>query len=432
MKVSATTILLVLLMMTVARAQSDSLVVRGLTIDGLKRTRPWVVRRDLGFAVGDTLDPERLEQADKRLRNLMVFNDVSTTSDSAGQVKVAVTEAWPYIPIVSMAFTEGRLADVRGVESFLDRAAIQLGGLDLNFRGDASRLWAMAEFGATSGMTGGYFTRWLSPRLPISVEVMFQSLTVSDRHSAVLDSSRALRDNRVGLSVATRQGARARIGIDTRYQHVSQDDNWPAQGRTDATFWASPFVVIDRRDLEWYPSRGSYSRVQTNLVMGSVSFVRSTAELRGYWAVPAAWPIVDALRPPVLAVRAAGGTCSGDAPSWAHFYDGFNRGFRAYRSVKTESANYLSAEAEFRVPLTHERSFSMRRFGRYGSRLPFGVSALVAAERHELQLDGTRFEGSAAALGLLVRVPYIQIVEAGWEINGDGETSLSLDAGIRF
>ncbi|MBI5060086.1 BamA/TamA family outer membrane protein [candidate division KSB1 bacterium] len=424
--------LLVLLSLLVAGVAHGAITVRELKIDGLHRTREWVVLRELEFAVGDTVAEAQLVQARNRLNNLVIFNDVSIAADSAGRVRVSVTESWPYIPIVSVAFTEGRPADVRGVQDFFERAAVMLGGLDLNFRGAASRIWLMTEFGTNTGVTGGYATRWLSPRLPIATELFFQSLKISDRHSAVLDSSRSLRDNRIGVSVATRQGARSRVGSELRYQHVIQDTDLPAEGKTDYTVWCSPFAVLDRRDLEWYPARGAYARALTNLVVGTADFVRTSAELRGYWAAPGMWPLRDEHRPPVIALRATGGTATNSTPAWSHYYSGFNRGFRGYRTSKAEAANYLSGEAEFRFPLLRESTYSLPAFGSYGKRLPWGVSGLIAAEGFELQLDGTRVDGFAAAVGLLVRAPYVHVVEASWEINRDGETSLSLEAGIRF
>jgi outer membrane protein assembly factor BamA len=218
----------------------------------------------------------------------------------------------------------------------------------------------------------------------------------------------------------------------TQYEHVRQEDVFPAEGRRFDTYTISPFAVIDRRNSEWYPSRGAYARIQTTLATGTVDFARTIGDLRAYWTVTPIWPLNDVARPPVIALRATGGTSTAETPSWSHFFTGFNQSYRGYRTDKAEAAGYLSGQAEFRFPLIRESTYSIRQLGSYGSRWPSGLSGFVSAERYELQLDGSRTEGLAFGGGLLIRVPYVQLVEAAYEVNRDGETAVSIESEIRF
>jgi len=88
-----------------------AMVVREIRIEGLRSTRPWVIERELTFAVGDSVTEAELRAAERRLLNLQAFNEVTVRADSAGTVKVDVSEAWPILPIFGMSLAEGDLGD---------------------------------------------------------------------------------------------------------------------------------------------------------------------------------------------------------------------------------------------------------------------------------------------------------------------------------
>jgi hypothetical protein len=347
-------------------------------------------------------------------------------------VRVLVTEAWHYLPVLSLSFTEGQAADVRSLQDVFDLATIMVGFADINFRGDAARLYALGQFGAAEGVSLAYDTRWLSPALPISTTLRFQNMRIADRHASVLDSSRRMHLARASVQAGTRRGAVARYGAELRYDVVHQEYEWPAEGRSDRTVWLTPYVGLDRRKLEWYPGPGSFADVRTSVVMGTANFLRTQAELRGYIGIDDGWPLHDTHRPALLALRARAGTTSAHTPSWAHYYSGFSEGFRGYRRAKFEAANYLAGEAELRAPLLKESTYNLSSLGRYGKRLPFGVSTLFAVERFEQQLDGRRDNGLAVALGFLFRVPIMQILEWDFEWNRAGEFTTTFSSGVRF
>jgi outer membrane protein assembly factor BamA len=59
-------VLLLLLLLSSATA-SETFVVRDMRIQGLRRTRPWVVERELRFAAGDTVTADDLMAARRRI-----------------------------------------------------------------------------------------------------------------------------------------------------------------------------------------------------------------------------------------------------------------------------------------------------------------------------------------------------------------------------
>jgi outer membrane protein assembly factor BamA len=418
--------ILVFLLSACAAAQ-DHWIVRGIEYQGLRHTRQWVARRELRFAVGDTISTLDLAAARKRLLNLPIFNSVDVSADSSGYVAVKVVEGWPLWPALTLDFSEGQLSDVlKDPASFSDRVTVKAGAAHLNFRGSGATVYAVAQFGAANGFDVGYRTRWLAPGWPLALRMNMQNLRVLDRHSSVMDSTRHLRDVQYTVNVATREGAPSRLGMQVMYHAVIEENLWPAQGRTMRTLLMTPYVIIDRRDLEWYPTRGGFATVVGDFSTGDAKFIRSRGDLRGYFALSAS------RFSPVLAMRFSGATSTSSTPAWAHYYYGFNLALRGYHGVQSESANYLTGDMEFRFPLSRESTYDLPYLGSYGKRLPWGVYGMVYAQRTELILDGRRDERFSFGAGFYIRVPYVQIVQVSCEFNRRGHYQLSATNDISF
>ena len=418
---------------TSAFAKDSVLVVQKIDIHGLKSVRQWVVERELQFAVGDSVSTEELDAAHKRLHNLAVFNDADVSTDSVGTVTIEVSEAWPLLPILSVGFTEGDISDVlEDPSTFWDNVSILLGVRHYNITHNADQLFAFAQLGIANGFYFGYSSRWLSPHLPVAVRSKVQYLTVTDKHASVLDSSRKMRDNGFSLDVMTRQGGHDRLGLGLAYQYIDQESDWPAEGKTYNTVWISPLAGLDYRDLEWWPSRGGYAESRVNFAIGTEKFIRSQYNLRGYIPLRSYFPPTIPHRPPVLAMTISAATSTSNTPSFAHYYFGFEQGFRGYRNVQTESAGFIVADAELRFPITGESTYNVPFIGRWGRRWPIGMAGVLFVQRGELQLDNTRTPLFAYGGGVYLRVPYVQIVELGLAVNRDAEHEFSLKLGVGF
>jgi outer membrane protein assembly factor BamA len=407
---------------------AESFVVQRIDVAGRKYTKAWVIERELQFAVGDTVDDKVLEAARKRLLSLGVFNDVTISDDSTGTVALTISEPWPILPLLGVELAEGQFSELfTDPREFYKKVVIHAGISDYNFRGNGGSLYGIAQLGAAQGFAVSYQTRWFSPRFPYAVRYGYRNLRIGDRHASVLDSSRHLRDIRAYFQVATRVGAPSRIGLELRHEEVSPEEVYANEAKKVwRSFWFTPFVVLDRRDLEWYPSRGARAEVRTDLAFGTEDFVRSFADLRGYF------PLSDATRPSVLALRLQGATSTSSTPVWAHFYHGFDEGFRGYRADKTESSGFLVGDAALRVPLTRESFYDVPLLGKYGRHWPFGIFSEWFMQGGELQIDKSRTPMFAGGTGLLFRFPYVQFVEFAYTVNRDGQTSLDLSLGIPF
>ncbi len=399
---------------------------------GLRYTRTWVLEREIGFARGDTISSEDLTIARGRLMNYPFLHDVDVFVDSSGLVRVDVSDAWPLFPVLSVSFTEGQISEVSSASEFLDLATVYAGIDHLNFRGTGAEVVALAQFGAAEGGSVKYGTRRLSSAVPISLTTIFESLRTSDRHASIFDSTRHLRSSRASFEIGTRRGVPTQAGLEVRYQYVKQEAQAPAEGRTFHTYWLSPYLLLDHRDVEWYPTRGSVTVARLNIAGGSEPFVRSQYEIRGYWNLSREIPLHDEQRPPVIAVRAYAATSASSTPSWAHYFSGFSSGYRGYRTVKREAAEELVGQVEIRLPIVQETHYSIPSIGSLGKRIPWGVSIVAGIEQFRLRLDGRKWEGTGWGAGVLMRAPYVQLIEITHEWNREGETEIAITTGIRF
>lgn len=423
----------IFLVVAAALHAESSFVVRQIDIHGLKKTNRWVVERELYFSAGDTISNSDLVAARNRLHNLRVFNDVELSADTTGKVTVELSESWPILPALTVKLSEGEFSDiVRDPHLFWSNLSFVAGVRHLNFRGNASELFTFTQLGSSNGFYVGYRTRWLSPRRPVAFSARVQYLNVGDRHATIFDSSRSMRDDAISFEVGTRAGAHRRVGLGTTFQRVKQELEWPAEGRTFNTVWLSPFLILDQRDLEWWPSRGAVAESRVDFGFGTEKFIRGQYGLRGYFPLRSWFSADVPHRPPVIAVHAAAATSTSSTPSFAHFFSGFEDGYRGYRNDHDEAAGVIVGTAEFRFPITPEGTYNVPFIGRYGRHWPLGIAGVVFVQRAELQLNGERTELLGYGYGVYLRVPYAQIIELAFARNKEGEPELTLKHGVSF
>ncbi len=411
-----------LLALTSAPFQVSEIVLVGNLI-----TQPWVIERELRFDVEDSVTTEDLEAAHLRLLSLGIFNNARVDYDDEGVVTVQVSEQFRFIPVFGADAVEGSLGDaLKEPDRIMDIVVVTAGVADINHRGTGAVVSALGEFGARSGLSIEYRTRWLSPRKPVALSFGLRSMRVSDRHASVLGYSRRLRNDRAYFEIATKRGAPSRVGVLLKYDRVKEGDEFPATGINYETGWIAPYIILDRRNLEWYPTKGIFARGDAESAFGTVGFVRSRAVLAVYL------PFAKSTRPLTLATRMYGGTAQSTTPAWARYYFGFSDKFRGYSSVQTEAATYLGGEVELRFPLTREITYDVPFVGRYGDDIPFWLGGSVFFERAQTQLDGTRNDVFAYGTALHIRFPYVQIFEISASRNRDEEFDLVFSTGLRF
>lgn len=78
-------------------------------------TRESFIRRELLVKPGDLLDPEKLKESERNLRNFRLFRSVSVTSDD-GHVTVETKDAWTFLPRFGFSNKGGKTTYQFGIE----------------------------------------------------------------------------------------------------------------------------------------------------------------------------------------------------------------------------------------------------------------------------------------------------------------------------
>jgi len=422
----------IVLLCTAAALAGQSIIVRRIDITGIHRTRRWVVARELRFDVGDTITNKDLIGARDRLSNLNLFNSVTVKATRDGIVSVRAPELWPLWPVLGVSFSEGHFSDLfTRPKGFLKHATLSVGGTYTNVLGTGAGLYGVGEIGASEGVDAEYHSRWVSATVPLSLRVGFTDIRQTNTAPVSYDSTRYLRDIVYTVDASTHEGAPTRVGLKLKYRelHVQtgiSHDLFVEDQKRYKTWWFSPYLILDRRNLEWYPTRGAYGEVRLDLVTGNTKFIISTYDVRGYF------PLTESDRPPLLALRLVTGTSADATPKWAHFYYSFSNALRGFSDLGSESADYIIGNVELRYPLGSESTYNVPLIGRYGKGWPWGVSAVTFLERGELSLAGRRSERTGYGGGFYFRVPYFEILETSMTLRPSGHVSFNVSTSVAF
>lgn len=207
------------------------------------RTRPWVISSTILFKVGDTLSMRRIEESERTLRALDVFQEVTIdTATREGRLAVLIRthDAWSTSPKFSIAGSGGSVTLTLGIaeKNFLGTASlfsiayvklVDRSGMDLAARiprVGATRLAVGGSFQSLSeGTTGSWDAGVPYRAFPDPWAAQLKGNVADERRfqfrrdAGVLDSTTYQHDllsHRLTASIAARHSTRRflRLGID--------------------------------------------------------------------------------------------------------------------------------------------------------------------------------------------------------------------------
>ena len=161
--------------------QSTYVIVDDILIIGNKKTKNYIIKRELTFAEGDTLPiielAEAIPQSERNLLNTQLFNTVSiniidwNTQESRVVIEIQVGEAWYIFPAPIFELAD-RNFNVWWVEQHRALNRINL-GLRLkyrNFTGNADELKTTFQFGYTQKYEINYLYPYINNKLTLGIE----------------------------------------------------------------------------------------------------------------------------------------------------------------------------------------------------------------------------------------------------------------------
>lgn len=287
-------ILFFILLLAAARtgfAQTDSFasayfIVNDIEIEGNKRTKTFIIERELDFKIGDTVLTKnlesRLQRTHNRLFNTSLFLETTTqliaTDSTHKTVKVIVKERfYTYIvPLVGLADRNFNEWWVQRDHKF-NRLDIGLYFLQKNMRGRNESMKIKAEFGFTKKAEFTYTIPYLTKSRKLGLiyyvgyilnkQVAYN--TLNNKLYYVEDATFIRERFATGITFTYRSKFYLEHQLGITYNNNAIGDTvaqlnptYFSEGRTKQEFISLKYSLIrDHRDIRYYPLKGTYMRL---------------------------------------------------------------------------------------------------------------------------------------------------------------------------
>lgn len=279
------------------KAQNDSiaskktfLIVKNIEIQGNKRTKDYIILRELNFKINDTLWLNNIEkqfqQNENNLYNTRLFNEtslkISYQKDQQIDVTIHIEERW-YIFPAPVFEIEDRNLNVWWNEHHrtLKRASYGIYFFDSNFRGRREQLNLLLKFGFSQRIELSYRIQYLDKKQKHGITPYFSHITeptiaYSTQNNSPLffENSNASTTQRLkaGINYNYRPNIyeNTKIGLSFHYNQVTNDSlltlNPFFYGKENQRFQQYPFIAYtytnDHRNWAVYPLKGYFFATQ--------------------------------------------------------------------------------------------------------------------------------------------------------------------------
>jgi outer membrane protein insertion porin family len=337
-----------------------------IRITGLRKTKPYVVRREMKLKVGDVLNINELVEDQRAIWNLGFFENVEHNVEMGSDYEHVIVE---------LKLTEGRTGQVlfgiahSSTTGWLGRAEIA----ENNWRGTGRGLnliWERGGYGNESSLEAGYYEPWLdkkhsslSVRAFNKIVYRFASTGIFEGGSLSEEDTR-YNERRKGASMTWgRPLAEAtRFSLGLRHENVT---TLPIEGyeeppvfiKEDGTITsASVGYSYNTRDYYIDPATGWYNSAGVEYGFGKIkgegdtSFFKYRFDLRRYITVGRKRETIDEPTR-VLAFRALGGFSSGGLPFFEQYFLGGGETLRGYIEDRFWGTKMVLGSVEYRMPV---------------------------------------------------------------------------------
>ena len=352
--------------------------VNKIRITGLKKTKEYVVLREMQLKPGDYYNLNVFKRDIQRIYNTDLFEDLSTSLSTQELGKVDVT----------LSITEKRTGTFVVGVGYSSRQELvghaQLG--ENNFLGRGQQVNLMWETGGVANRNSvevGFTEPWLDRRnTSLSVNLYDKTVYRFGRSIGSIGGGSSLSDESdyyethtggsVTISRPFRETYRGYVGL--RYDNVKVP-LLDLSAEDAAILQSGPLTVMNlrvthnTRDLDIEPATGGYETVSGDIgradlkpvarvngepvgVVGSVTFQKLQADLRRYVS-PAGPRKTPKDRRNTIALRLALGVANGTLPFSEQYFVGGAETLRGYQEDRFWGSQMLLGSAEFRSPLAN-------------------------------------------------------------------------------
>lgn len=429
-----------------------------ILVSGNRFTKTQVILREMQTEVGDTVDAGILQEDQKRIYNLGLFNRVEIDSlqqPEGVHLLIGVSE-YPLYPFYVRPFLILHRND-----NDWNKLSYGLGLAHLNFRGRNEKAVISAWAGYDPGVALDYSNPWLFGSTQLLTGFRFAIQRVRDLSFANIDS--IVDQRRIGGSwnLGRRFGLFTYLSVNFGYTELKfnppvkealeplNHEHLPSAGLT---------FVYDKRDLFEYPRSGVFAKLwaqRTGFNSQHVHFLRYGADLRGYKKI---------YRGLALGARVMTNLAQDEMPFYERVFLGYSTRVRGHfngnendkiqsRSIaalgnktnlfKDEGENLIFSSVELRFPILPLRYFSvndMPGLGGYLQNLKFGLSAGIFFDYGRVWFQKPPPDRPRRVLppqlgygaGLHIHLPYINLLRLEFAFDEEGRSERIVDIGVAF
>ena len=400
-----------------------------IEVHGNKRTKDYVILRELKLKPGCEATLEDIEIDRKRVQNLGLFTRVEVGAmqqDDGIVLQIIVTKRWNIFPYPIFYRNEK------------DWKKLSYGfGLSYyNFRGRNESFSSDLWFGYNPGLSFGYYNPWFGGKLRLYSRVEIYKGSVKSKSLY----AEAFNEKRFGISYTLGKRIGYHTFIDFGLTHVNLTTTAKeaiytlSQSGKDRWFSYHWRFRYDTRDLYEYPHKGMYitAYIQKAGHRGNViNYSRFGADMRTYIPITATW---------TLSMRSACDLSRGHIPIYDHKYLGYGERIRGYFYDRVEGENRLLGGAAVRFPIrkiTYHTFFQDTPFRDYYRNLKFGISGEFFIESGLVWYQSEEIKSEEILVGygagIHFHLPYIYLLRMEYGFNKDGHGQWILfDVGVPF
>lgn len=328
-----------------------------IRISGNARTRPYVIRRQLEFRVGDVYNARAARQSLLNLNSLGIFQNVDIQLDAGTAVGTV---------LLNVIVVERRTGSAAlGVQQSTNGWTGFLSLSDTNLFGTGQRLSLYGSAGADTSYQLSYTNPWIDRHRTSATLNLYNQRILREAFASDTDEPFRYTEKRTGFDVLigrpVNENTRAFLGFrsnDIRTTDV-ENPNTPSFLLQPANVRSvSLSAVRDTRDP--LATQGRYFNVTTEvagLLLGGENFAKFSAEGRGYFIVKRDAKAEERPQEPrhiIYATRLMAGTSKGVPPFLDQYRLGGADSLRGYKDDRFPGENMLMWNHELRFPVTRD------------------------------------------------------------------------------
>jgi outer membrane protein insertion porin family len=386
------------------QVNSEGKIIKEMRLEGLKRTKEYIVLRELTSKVGEALRQENLDREKQKLELLDIFSDIQIETELVGDEVILTyifVETFPILPSLGL-----KISDENGVSVGGGVKSPNLLGRDIFFSG-------RALFGGSKEAEVWIVNPWVTGNhLGYSLEYYHR-----ERDNLITESYEIA--NEFSLSVGSYLGENGRAGVDFSSINIKSDKpgtTLSPDGK-DHTTRLGFFLGYDNRDVVPDTRRGWWSEIAFNgdmrLFKNSSKFVQVDLDIRRFQPLPF-WDRHNLAFFSLTTLRT--GTVGEDVAPWHVFGIGGTNTVRGWEFAARKGKNQFINTVEYRITVIKPRlihlPFKIKYRGGIGIAV-FGDLGIGWDTQNQFKAD--KFIGGVG-MGVRLLLPIVGVLrlDVGW------------------